>query len=170
MRYTGVPMIRQEKRKSCWHASARMLWGFKYKQCINPLRKAFDTNVGISPKQFVALAKELGLATVRSINMSYTSAWLDNLLRQHGPIWAAGYWYGPPHVIVITGVNAKGAVYVNDPGFGRRVHNMRFFNEKVASNVANPLMFLPNSVANRQGFAAAFLGEGTRRPGSVYYS
>jgi len=70
--YVNVPLIRQEKSMSCWHASARMIWAFKYKQCINPLNKTYQANTGVTPDQFVQLAKTLGLETVPRINMSYS--------------------------------------------------------------------------------------------------
>lgn len=156
MRYLNVPMIRQEKSMSCWHASARMLWGFKYKQCIHPMKKIFNANSGVSPTQFIKLAKELGLESVPTINMSYSWTAVAELLRRHGPLWVAGYWYGAPHIIVITGVEPDGKLYVNDPGFGSRVHNILFFNEKIASNVKNPIMYLPDSRANQHGYGTFF--------------
>lgn len=155
-RYLNVPLIRQEKSMSCWHASARMLWGFKYKQSINPLKKIYAANTGIHPSQFISLAKQLGLETVKTINMSYNWAALADLLTRHGPLWAAGYWYGAPHVVVITGVEPNGMVFINDPAGSRRTHDISFFNEKIASNVPNPLMYLPFSRATQQGYATYF--------------
>ena len=157
MRYFNVPMIRQEKQMSCWHASARMLWAFKYRQCIDPLSKVFQANTGVSPAQFVDLARELGLETVPEINMTYSWNGVDDLLKRHGPLWAAGKWYGPNHIIVVTGVDADGTLYVNDPGLGQpRVHDMRFFNDKIAKSVRNPSMYLRNSRATAAGFSRVF--------------
>lgn len=133
-----------------------MLWGFKYKQCIHPLSKVYDSDTGISPAQFVELAKTLGLETVPEVNMSYSWEALAEPLRRHGPLWAAGYWYGAPHVIVITGVEPSGRLYVNDPGFGPREHDLAFFNLNIAFDVRNPIMYLPNSRANRHGFGTFF--------------
>ncbi|GEM_PF-1760155 len=157
MRYLNVPMIRQEKNMSCWHASARMLWGFKYRQSINPMGNTFHAKKhGVSPAQFIILARELGLDSVPQINMSYSWAAVAELLRSHGPLWAAGYWYGAPHIIVVTGVDPDGTLYVNDPAFGPRVHDMSFFNEKIANDVNNPIMYLPNSRANQHGYGTFF--------------
>lgn len=156
MRYLNVPMIRQEKSMSCWHASARMLWAFKYKQSINPLKKMFNANTGIAPAQFVRLAKTLGLETVPRINMTYTATAVATLLKRYGPLWVAGHWYGTPHIVVVTGVESNGKLYVNDPGFGSRIHDMLFFNEKIASKVSNPIMYLPNSKANQKGYRTFF--------------
>ncbi len=155
-RYLNVPLIKQEKSMSCWHASARMLWAFKYKQSINPLKGVYQANTGVSPAQFVTLAKSLGLESVKTINMSYSWTALADLLTKHGPLWVAGYWYGAPHIVVITGVEPNGTVYINDPAGSRKKHDMRFFNEKIASDVSNPIMYLPNSRASQQGYATYF--------------
>jgi len=157
MRYITVPMIRQEKQQSCWHASARMLWAFKHRQSIDPLSNVFQANTGVSPAQFVDLARELGLKTVPEINMSYPWNGVDDLLRRHGPLWAAGRWYGVNHIVVVTGVDPDGTLYVNDPGTGRRrIHDMRFFNDRIANTVRNPIMYLPNSQATAAGFSRVF--------------
>ncbi len=150
--YVNVPLIRQERSMSCWHASARMIWAFKYRQCINPLSNVFSANTGVLPAQFITLARTLGLESVPLINMSYSWTALAELLRMHGPLWVAGYWYGAAHIIVVTGVEPNGTLYINDPAGRKKIHNMSFFNEKIASNVANPIMYLPDSRANQQGY------------------
>ena len=153
MIYVNVPLIRQEKNMSCWHASARMIWAFKNYQCIHPMPSTFDTNTGLNAKDFIRLAKELGFKSVPAINMTYLWRGLAELLRRHGPIWAAGYWYGAPHIIVITGVDPSGTVYVNDPGHhGRTTGTMEWFNKKIAHDVSHPLMFLPGAGANSEGY------------------
>jgi hypothetical protein len=76
--------------------------------------------------------------------MTYDAGFLDGLLSRYGPIWAAGYWYGAAHIIVTTGVDPNGTVYVNDPDPpARKVHDMAWFNEKVAKEVPYPMMYLP---------------------------
>ncbi len=143
MRYCNVPLIRQEMAMSCWHASARMLWAWRHLQSIHPLPAVYTRNAGLTPAGFVRLATALGLQSVPEINMSYTSGAVDRLLRNYGPLWAAGYWYGAPHIIVITGVDADGTLYVNDPGHPvARVHDMGFFNQKIAADVANPILYM----------------------------
>ena len=102
------------------------------------------------------MAKAVGLKSVPKINMSHSWTMLANLLTMHGPLWAAGHWYGPPHVIVITGVRPDGTVYVNDPAGFKKKHDMLFFNSKLGSNWASPILFLPNSRANEQGFGTYF--------------
>lgn len=152
MRYANVPVILQKTQMSCWHASARMLWAFKYRSSINFMGATYTANRGILPRQFVTLARTLGLESTQRIRTSYSWRALADLLRDHGPLWAAGQWYGPNHIIVITGVEPDGTLYVNDPGNGARVHNMAFFNDKIDKNVSSPLMYLPNSRANSGGY------------------
>lgn len=156
MRYLGVPMIRQEKSMSCWHASARMIWGYRYMQSINPMNIVYQANTGLSPAQFINLAKTLGLESIPFIIQSYSWEGIADLLRSYGPLWAAGYWYGFAHVIVITGVYPDGRLFVNDPGSGPKVHDVKFFNDRVASNVMNPVMYLPSSRANHIGYGTYF--------------
>jgi len=45
------------------------------------------------------------LQTIPQVNQSYDWSFIDDLLRNYGPIWAAGDWNGAPHIIVITGVD-----------------------------------------------------------------
>lgn len=158
MRYSNVPVILQSTQMSCWHASARMLWGFKFKSSINFMSTTYRANNGILPRQFATLAARLGLESTQRITTSYSWRALADLLRDHGPLWAAGQWYGPNHIIVITGVEPDGTVYVNDPGVGARVHDMSFFNAKIDKNVSSPLMYLPNSRANLGGYQSYFGG------------
>jgi ABC-type bacteriocin/lantibiotic exporter with double-glycine peptidase domain len=144
MQLQGVPLIQQEKENSCWHASARMLYGYKRKACIHPLPKKYDADQGISASEFIELAKAVGLCTLPKVNMCYAWTFIDDLLRYYGPIWAAGNWNGPNHIIVITGVNERGSLYVNDPAFSSpKVRDVGWFNDKVAKDVPVPLMYLP---------------------------
>ena len=85
-----------------------------------------------------------------------TGAAVEEQLKNNGPLWAAGYWYGAPHIIVITGAEPNGKLYVNDPASGPKEHDMKFFNEKIAKDVHNPLMYLPNSRVNPKGYATYF--------------
>jgi len=49
--------------------------------------------------------------------MAYTSDDIKSLLVTHGPLWAAGNWYGVGHAIVITGIDGE-TVHLNDPDGG----------------------------------------------------
>lgn len=140
---------------SCWHAAARMIWAFKFRQSINPLGKTYAANTGLSPADITRLAKTLGLETIPSVNASYSWEGLAELLRKHGPLWVVGYWDGPLHAIVITGVEPDGSVYANDPAKGRRQETIMWFNTKLAK-FSDPIMYLPNSRGTTQGYATYF--------------
>jgi hypothetical protein len=139
-----VPLIQQTGNMTCWHAAARMLWAYKYQQSINPLPERFAMNRGITAAEFINLASEVGLFTLSMVTQTYAPSYIEMLLNIWGPIWAAGQWYGPNHIIVLTGVDTDGTLYVNDPGRHLpRVHDMGWFNEKIDKTVAIPMMFLP---------------------------
>jgi hypothetical protein len=143
MRLYGVPLIRQEKSMSCWHAAARMLYGYKRLACIDPLPNKYATNAGINAREFIRLAQSVGLKTLPRVNMSFDWRFIDDLLRYRGPIWAAGRWNGFPHIVVITGVDQDGTLYVNDPALGLQKRNMGWFNERISTDVPIPMMYLP---------------------------
>jgi len=151
-----VPLIHQEKEMSCWHAAARMLWAFRKYQSIHPLPDVYDKNNGISVPEFVTLAKELGLNSVSKIVMTYHWTGVAELLNQYGPLWVAGYWWGVPHIIVVTGVDKDGTLHINDPDKGKDKYNMLFFNKKIASDVSNPIMYLATKPSNAEIFAQMF--------------
>ena len=139
-----VMHIMQEKQNNCWHASARMLYGYRKAACINPLPQEFTNDQGLQPEQFIALARDLGLDTLPHVNQSFSWRFIDDNLQSYGPIWAAGQWNGVNHIVVITGVDENGTLYVNDPAFGAPVvHDMAWFNAKIDKNVDIPMMYLP---------------------------
>jgi len=127
----------------CWHAAARMLYGYRRQACVDPLPDKYRDNQGISAREFIKLAQSVGLKTLPQVNMSYNWTFIDNLLRHSGPIWAAGCWNGPPHIVVLTGVDENGTLYVNDPALGAVVHDMAWFNARIATEVPMPMMYLP---------------------------
>jgi len=144
MLLVNVPQIRQEKSMACWHAAARMLYGYKRQASIDPLASTYASNSGISAAQFISLARSVGLDTIPPVNQSYDWTFIDNLLRLYGPIWAAGMWNGAPHIIVITGVSEDGTLYLNDPADGlAHVRDMGWFNAKISKDVQIPMMYLP---------------------------
>lgn len=142
MRLFGVPMIYQDKSMSCWHAAARMLYAYRRLACIDPLPGKFAANTGIKAREFIQLAQSVGLKTLPQVNMSYDWTFIDTALRFYGPIWAAGIWNGLPHIIVITGVDPDGTLYVNDPALGLRHHDMGWFNARISADVPIPMMYL----------------------------
>lgn len=140
----NVLHIPQERANSCWHASARMLYGYKRLACIHPLPEQWDNDRGINPDEFIKLAQAIGLRTLPKVNQSYSWKFLEDALTAYGPLWAAGQWNGPNHIVVITGVDVGGKVFVNDPAFPAPVErNMGWFNDKIDKNVDVPLMYLP---------------------------
>jgi hypothetical protein len=139
-----VPHFPQEKPNSCWHAAARMVYGFKKAACIHPLPNNWTKDQGIAASEFVDLAKSVGLETLPKVNQSFSWKFLEAALTQYGPLWAAGQWNGPNHIIVITGVDSGGRIFVNDPAFpAPGVRDMGWFNERIDKNVEMPLMYLP---------------------------
>ena len=110
----------QSKSMNCWHASASMIWnywqGITGRQGpMNTLAAEWVANNGIS--DFIALGKKAGLKEVTPRPSSYSSKVLEGILTRCGPLWCAGNWYGPGHVIVLTGVDGE-QIYLNDPDGG----------------------------------------------------
>ena len=140
----NVMHIMQERQMNCWHASARMLYGYRNSACINPLPQDYESNQGLTAEQFIDLARDLGLQTLPQVNQSFSWRFIDDNLRSYGPIWAAGQWNGVNHIVVMTGVDEDGTLYVNDPAFGAPViRTMAWFNARIDKNVPIPMMYLP---------------------------
>ena len=139
-----VMHIMQERQMNCWHASARMLYGYKRAACINPLPQEYEDNQGLTAAQFIDLARDLGLETLPQVNQTFSWRFIDDNLGAYGPIWAAGQWNGVNHIVVISGVDENGTLYVNDPAFGTPVvRDMAWFNARIDKNVPIPMMYLP---------------------------
>lgn len=141
-----VPVLAQETPMCCWHTSALMVWQYWQNQPngrmgpMNTLSPVYDDDTnGLSPQAFITLAQTVGLVAVPTKN-TYTCADIRSRLTKYGPLWAAGYWYGEAHIVVITGAdNAK--VYLNDPDEGqKRSGTIAWFNEKLASSLSCCLM------------------------------
>lgn len=140
----AVPLVAQGKDKTCWHASATMLW--LYSQSLTKragpmctLTDKWSKNEAVYPQEFITLAKRAGLAAI-SIANYHTAADLEVLLKKHGPIWCAGYWYGVGHIIVLTGIES-GTVYLNDPDQGKeKTGTIAWFNEKLSSQLSGCMM------------------------------
>jgi len=138
-----VPFIHQESPMACWSAGARMLYSYR-NMSTDPLDAVYKADTGITDAQYMDLARQAGLETVPPYQMTYGPDYIADLLTKYGPIWAAGRWNGPLHVIVITGVDSDGTLYINDPAhFAPETKDMNWFNDKVRRDVAVPLMYLP---------------------------
>lgn len=142
----SVPLEAQQKTSTCWHASALMIW--RYSQIktgrAGPMQTLSDKwvkNNTITPLEFINLAKKVGLVAISGTsNKSHTASSLEGLLKAHGPIWCAGYWYGLGHVIVLTGVDTS-MVFLNDPDGGKpKTGSLSWFNTKLASQYAGCMM------------------------------
>ncbi|MCK5895613.1 MAG: hypothetical protein KAG20_02345 [Cocleimonas sp.] len=144
-----VPLKAQEKSNTCWHAAAYMLWLYSQGRTgragpMHSLDKKWSNNKGVAPSDFIRLAKNVGLLplsdTMNACLESYSAEMLEGFLKEHGPIWCAGYWYGLPHIIVLTGV-ANNMVYLNDPDKGvAKIGSLIWFNNKLASQYAGCMM------------------------------
>jgi ABC-type bacteriocin/lantibiotic exporter with double-glycine peptidase domain len=141
-----VPTVAQTSNNTCWHASALMLWyywqGETNKQGpMNTLANNYTKDLPITPTQFVDLASKVGLKKVVGQATPYFSTDLVFLLNLYGPLWSAGYWFGPGHIIVLTGV-INDTIYFNDPDQGVRKQNtVAWFNSKLAKTVDGCLMY-----------------------------
>jgi hypothetical protein len=141
-----VPALAQEKSMCCWHTSAMMIWRYWQRVSgrqgpMNTVAPVYADNTGlpVSPKAFIVLAEKTSLIALPAKN-TYSNADLYATLKQRGPLWCAGYWYGFGHVIVLTGVN-EGTVLLNDPdGARKKQGTLAWFNEKLI-NVAGCIRY-----------------------------
>ncbi|MGH7617011.1 MAG: papain-like cysteine protease family protein, partial [Gemmatimonadaceae bacterium] len=136
-----VPVLAQEKSMCCWHTSAMMIWFYWQEQNgrsgpMNTVKPVYDANTGlsVSVQSFITLAKTTGLKPLPAKN-TYSNDDLFALLRDSGPLWCAGTWYGAGHVIVLTGIDG-GTVFLNDPdGAQRKTGTLAWFNEKLLNGL-----------------------------------
>jgi len=141
-----VPILAQEKSMCCWHTSAMMIWLYWQKQTgrqgpmntVEPVYNA-DTGLSVTAQSFITLALTTGLKRLPSRNI-YSNLDIFNMLRDDGPLWCAGTWYGPGHVIVLTGIDG-GEVFLNDPDQAQRKTNtLAWFNEKLLNGLDGCIM------------------------------
>ncbi|MGH8175990.1 MAG: papain-like cysteine protease family protein [Steroidobacter sp.] len=141
----NVPTLAQELQMCCWHTSAMMIWQYWQQQSgrqgpMDTLSPVYTDNKGITPAAFVTLAKKVGLSDL-PVKTTHDNADLFKYLRDRGPIWCAGFWYGFGHIIVLTGVDG-GTVYFNDPDQGvKKTGTIAWFNEKLSNSLAGCLMY-----------------------------
>ena len=141
----NVPVLAQEKSMCCWHTSANMIWLYSQGKSgrqgpMNTIMPTYDDNTGIDPKSFIVLAQKVGLKSLATQNF-HSERDLYGYLHEHGPLWCAGYWYGPGHIIVLTGIDG-GTVHLNDPDGGKKkTGTIAWFNEKLSSAIPGCLMY-----------------------------
>jgi len=127
-----VPLVAQGLSMACWYAAACMVSYYFRAGPRQGLPAKWTANKGITPTDFIALAKVEGLVAMPTPPVGHDGGSLYTALRTYGPIWCAGFWYGPGHVIVLTGIDGN-TVYLNDPDGGvEKTGTIPWFNVKVA--------------------------------------
>ncbi|MBN3752027.1 hypothetical protein G3N95_03680 [Paraburkholderia sp. Tr-20389] len=141
-----VPLLAQEKPNCCWHTAAMMIWLYHQHQThrqgpMNTVPEAYaraDTQP-LYWAEFITLARNVGMTGLPMAN-NYSVEALTQMLTQSGPLWCCGYWYGPCHVIVLTGVE-PGTVFLNDPDQGvKKTNTISWFNQNLQSNAYCSIM------------------------------
>ncbi len=101
---------------ACWYASACMVAYYYEAGPRMGVPPIWLDNLGIHELDLGYLAQYEKLMAVPRPAWRLTSKHLIELLKAHGPIWAAGQFgsAGGQHAIVITGVRNK-TVFYNDP-------------------------------------------------------
>ena len=141
----SVPIEAQSKNSTCWHASALMLWRHSQQETgrqgpMNTMANKWENNNPIFPTEFIELAEKVGLMSIHTPNLNYGAIGMEVLMRLWGPLWCAGHWYGPGHIIVLTGIDGD-TVYINDPDMGKRkTGTLKWFNEKLDGHLAGAVM------------------------------
>ncbi|MBC7665202.1 MAG: hypothetical protein H7276_15690 [Caulobacter sp.] len=141
-----VPTAAQEKDYCCWHTGAYMIWLYWQGQSgrqgpMNTVASSYEAadTSGLDYGQFITLAQKVGLNYIKVKNQ-HSEDDLARYLENYGPVWSCGTWFGPDHVIVLTGV-APGKVYFNDPDGGvKREGTVKWFNEKLYTQCRGCLM------------------------------
>jgi hypothetical protein len=132
-----VPVVAQEKANCCWHTAAYMIWLYWQRHSgragpMNTIGSAYAIAdaTPLDYAQYITLAKKVGLFSLPVKNQHLESD-LYGYLRDFGPVWCNGLWFGPGHCIVLTGVEG-GKVYFNDPDRGvKKEGTVKWFNEKL---------------------------------------
>ena len=141
-----VPVQAQEKANCCWHTAACMIWLYWQTHTgragpMNTIDSAYKI-ADVTPldyAQYITLAKKVGLSSLAVKNL-HTEADLQGYLKNSGPVWANGLWFGVGHCIVLTGVES-GMVYFNDPDKGvKKSNTISWFNEKLYTQWIGCLM------------------------------
>src|ERR1700752_692334 len=108
---------------------------------MHTIAPVYDANKGlnVSVQEFITLTLKTGLKRLPSQNLD-NNAELCGLLRDNGPLWCAGFWYGFGHVIVLTGVEGN-QVFLNDPDRGKQTTGtLSWFNDKLLNGLDGCIM------------------------------
>jgi cysteine protease avirulence protein AvrRpt2 len=135
-----VPKIAQDQTMSCWYAGACMVAYYREAGPRLGLPSAYAANAGVTAAQMRLLAKNEGLKDA-ALAAPVTAEELETALRQYGPLWIDGDWFGPAHIIVVTGVDTVSKQLIfNDPDGGvEKKGTVTWFNSK--RYVANPPLY-----------------------------
>lgn len=107
-----MKLIPQDKDMSCWYASGQMLIAWRQRltqSCeaahpdpamVTKWSNLYHANPGINNNQIADFARDLGLKMVGP--MTPSPAYIQDLLRRHGPLWVNGN----NHITVIAGIRS----------------------------------------------------------------
>ena len=111
-----VPLVGQVRSMDCWYAGACMVAYYREQGPRLGLPRAWVADRGIQQSAWSRLAQAEGLSILaRPANSHSVDKWgIYTWLRDNGPIWCAGDWYGFGHVIVLTGISGE-TIHINDP-------------------------------------------------------
>lgn len=143
----NVPLHAQAKDNSCWNASAYMLWLYSQQKTgrQGPMATHFEAyavadKTPLQYKQFKKFGQQVGLKSLPKKTV-HSSKDILSYLKDYGPIWCAGTWFGVGHAIVLTGVSDT-TVFFNDPDGGIKKNNtVSWWNEKLFSEHDDTLMY-----------------------------
>lgn len=69
---------------------------------MNTVAKKYEVadTTGLYPTEFITLARQIGLYRL-PVKNQHSESDLFQYLRDSGPVWSAGYWFGAGHIIVL---------------------------------------------------------------------
>ena len=137
-----VPKVAQDKTMSCWYAAACMVAFYREQGPRLGIPDVYMANTGVTAAQMRLLAKNEGLKDA-ALPVPCTAEQIESALRQYGPLWIDGDWFGAAHIIVITGVDTVSReVIFNDPDGGiEKTGSVTWFNS--VRYIANPPLYQP---------------------------
>ncbi|WP_206789183.1 papain-like cysteine protease family protein [Amycolatopsis sp. MtRt-6] len=114
---------------------------------VSATRKALSREPprGLADDETTELAEANGMRELVTPEGGWTSASLEQALREHGPLWCAVQHDGAAtkHVVVAKGVNEAGQVLLHDPKFGPNLPwEVVNFNKRLLT-VSHSLLYLP---------------------------
>lgn len=148
--YHGQPLMQPDAHgnlvqhgfMACWYASAEMVSYFYRPGPRLGLPPVWQADQGLSVAAINQLAQVEGLKVVTKPTLGLTPDTVEDLLKQHSPIWAAGYYLdGYPragHAIVLTGIDGQ-FIHYNDPWEPRA-------KKRPAQWINSRLLNLPNAL------------------------